>query len=260
MPAPETLKDVTHALAPPSQQNDTPPALPSQTHNVAAASGSAASDASAQQTRKTAAAAAELARGGTPNIPELSVAQIGQAEQAPATDRLSEPQAKAPPVSRAETRGQSASGSSAAAAGGSSDHATQFVRGQQKVGRNAFAQDPVVGWLVIVGGPGLGAFRPIFEGNNTVGRGTNNRIPLDFGDDSISSEEQAYVRYDPTDRSFLLVPNMSKTNVITHNESRPAQPVPLNAMDLITMGRTQLVFVPFCGADFDWAELSGLST
>ena len=30
----------------------------------------------------------------------------------------------------------------------------------------------------------------------------------------------------------------------------------LAAMDLITMGRTQLVFVPFCGHDFDWAELS----
>ena len=26
-------------------------------------------------------------------------------------------------------------------------------------------------------------------------------------------------------------------------------------MDVITMGRTQLVFVPFCGAEFDWAEL-----
>jgi hypothetical protein len=27
-------------------------------------------------------------------------------------------------------------------------------------------------------------------------------------------------------------------------------------MDVITMGRTQLVFVPFCGAEFDWAELT----
>ncbi len=26
-------------------------------------------------------------------------------------------------------------------------------------------------------------------------------------------------------------------------------------MDVITMGRTQLVFVPFCGPDFDWAAL-----
>ena len=27
-------------------------------------------------------------------------------------------------------------------------------------------------------------------------------------------------------------------------------------MDVITMGRTQLVFVPFCGPDFDWSALS----
>ncbi len=29
-------------------------------------------------------------------------------------------------------------------------------------------------------------------------------------------------------------------------------------MDVISMGRTQLAFVPFCGEEFDWAELSGL--
>ena len=31
-------------------------------------------------------------------------------------------------------------------------------------------------------------------------------------------------------------------------------------MDVITMGRTQLVFVPFCGSEFDWAELSSRRT
>ncbi|MEL6623007.1 MAG: FHA domain-containing protein, partial [Pseudomonadota bacterium] len=96
-------------------------------------------------------------------------------------------------------------------------------------------------------------------GNNTIGRADTNRIAIDFGDESISKEEQAYIRYDNEDRSFLLVPNLTKTNVIAHNETRPAQPVPLNAMDLITMGRTQLVFVPFCGPDFDWGELSELN-
>jgi hypothetical protein len=27
-------------------------------------------------------------------------------------------------------------------------------------------------------------------------------------------------------------------------------------MDVITVGRTQLVFVPFCGPEFDWSELT----
>ena len=133
---------------------------------------------------------------------------------------------------------------------------TQLVRGKVQVKRGEFEQDPVVGWLVIVGGPGLGSYRPIFEGNNTVGRASDQRIPLDFGDDAISSEEQAYVRYDSSSRSFLFVPNLAKTNIVSINDKRPTGAVELHQMDVITIGRTQLVFVPFCGADFDWAELN----
>jgi hypothetical protein len=135
-------------------------------------------------------------------------------------------------------------------------HRTQLVRGKVQVKRGEFEQDPVVGWLVVVGGPGLGSYRPIFEGNNTVGRNSSQRVPIDFGDDSISSEEQAYIRYDSSARSFLFVPNLAKTNVVSINDKRPTGAVELNQMDVITMGRTQLVFVPFCGAEFDWAELT----
>jgi hypothetical protein len=135
---------------------------------------------------------------------------------------------------------------------------TQAVRGRPKVIRNAFHQDPVVAWLVVVGGPGLGAYRPIYEGNNGIGRGKNQRIPIDFGDDTISSEEQAYIRYDSMDRSFLFVPNLSKTNIVAINDKKPTGAVKLELMDVITMGRTQLAFVPFCGEEFDWSELADL--
>src|SRR5262245_31122642 len=57
---------------------------------------------------------------------------------------------------------------------------TQLVRGQPKVAHSGFHQDPVVGWLVVVGGPGLGAFRPIYEGNSAIGRSTTQRIAIDF--------------------------------------------------------------------------------
>jgi hypothetical protein len=133
---------------------------------------------------------------------------------------------------------------------------TQLVRGKVQVKRGEFEQDPVVGWLVVVGGPGIGSFRPVFEGNNTVGRSETQRVPLNFGDDSISSEEQAYIRYDSSARSFLFVPNLAKTNIVSINDKRPTGAVELNQMDVITMGRTQLVFVPFCGPEFDWAELN----
>ncbi|CAA2142927.1 FHA domain-containing protein [Hyphomicrobium sp. ghe19] len=133
---------------------------------------------------------------------------------------------------------------------------TVLVRGKQKIQHGVFERDPVVGFFIVVGGPGLGSYRPIFEGNNTVGRSTENRIPLDFGDDAISNEAQAYVRYDSSDRSFLFVPNLAKTNVVSVNDKRPAGPVPLQPMDVITFGRTQVAFLPFCGSDFDWSEIS----
>jgi hypothetical protein len=133
---------------------------------------------------------------------------------------------------------------------------TQLVRGKAAVRRGEFDQDPVVGWLVVVGGAGLGRCRPVFEGNNAIGRAPTQRIPLDFGDETISSEEQAYIRYDSSERSFLFVPNLAKTNVVSVNDARPTAAVELQHMDVITIGRTQLVFVPFCGAEFDWSDIA----
>lgn len=134
---------------------------------------------------------------------------------------------------------------------------TQVVRGKSKPKEVAeFYQDPVVGWLVVVAGQGLGAFRPIFEGNNTIGRSPSQRIPIDFGDETISNEEQAYLRYDFADRKYLLVPNLAKTNIVAVNDRKPTGAIELNAMDLITMGRTHLAFVPFCSPEFDWSDIS----
>ena len=115
----------------------------------------------------------------------------------------------------------------------------------------------VVGWLVVVGGPGKGQFRPVFVGNNSIGRDAGQRVPLDFGDGSISGTEQCFVRYDHDDRSFTFVPNMSKTNIVTVNNEKPMVPVPLNPLDEIGIGVTKLKFVPFCGPDFDWADTEG---
>ncbi len=179
--------------------------------------------------------AARLARAAAAKAPDPALASAAKEQDLPPTTRVVRPElakaAKAPPR-------------------------TVLVRGRQQIARTAFERDPAVGFLIVVGGPGLGSFRPIFEGNNTVGRSPENRIPLDFGDDAISNEAQAYLRYDSNDRSFLFVPNLAKTNVVSVNDKRPTGPVPLQPMDVITIGRTQVAFLPFCGADFDWSEIS----
>jgi hypothetical protein len=179
----------------------------------------------------SAAEAARDARGGTPNIPPAALSLEGDA----------------PPTTRVLRAARPATETPAR---------TQLVRGKSPIARQNFHQDPVVGWLVVVGGPGLGAYRPIFEGNNTVGRASTQRIAIDFGDEAISSEEQAYIRYDGGERSFLFVPNLAKTNVVAINDKRPTAAVALQPMDLITMGRTQLAFVPLCGPDFDWGDIA----
>jgi hypothetical protein len=191
-----------------------------------------------------------------PEIPTVPAAQ-----QMSAADALREAKTPTRPHFEAEptTRVVHGSPATAKSAVSSSDVGkTQVIRGRPKSVNAAFHQDPVVGWLVVVAGLGLGAYRPIFEGNNHIGRGKNQRIPIDFGDDTISSEEQAYIRYDSMDRSFLFVPNLSKTNIVAINDKKPTGAVKLEAMDVITMGRTKLAFVPFCGEEFDWSELAEL--
>jgi len=118
-----------------------------------------------------------------------------------------------------------------------------------------YYQEPVVGWLVVVEGPGIGAFRPIFIGSNTIGSDPGQRIPINFGDAFISREEQAYIRYDTDDRQFLLIPNLAKTNVVSIDNVKPTSAVRMMPYDIISMGDTRLVFIPFCGEEFDWSDL-----
>ncbi|WP_088343250.1 MULTISPECIES: FHA domain-containing protein [Rhodomicrobium] len=116
-------------------------------------------------------------------------------------------------------------------------------------------EGPVVGWLVVIGGPGKGLCRPVYYGNNTLGRDKGQRVPINFGDDAISAEEQAYIRYDSQERKYLLIPNLAKSNLVSVNESRPTERVVLSYGDVIGVGQTRLMFIPLCGPNFDWADV-----
>lgn len=116
-------------------------------------------------------------------------------------------------------------------------------------------EGPVVGWLVVIGGPGKGLCRPVYYGNNTLGRDNGQRVPINFGDDAISAEEQAYIRYDSQERKYLLIPNLAKSNLVAVNDTRPTERVVLAYGDVIGVGQTRLMFIPLCGADFDWADV-----
>jgi hypothetical protein len=111
--------------------------------------------------------------------------------------------------------------------------------------------DPVVGWLTVINGPGKGRFRPIFYGQNSVGRDPKQRIPLDFDDQRISRETHAFIVYDDVQRRFFIRDN-GKSNLVRHNGNVVLMPTEISDRDQITIGDTTLVFVALCNSSFDW--------
>jgi hypothetical protein len=112
------------------------------------------------------------------------------------------------------------------------------------------ANTPVVGWLVVVKGQGLGRDLRLAPGMNSLGREKGDLL-LSFGDQSISREKHAFIAYDSDANQFLLAHgegrSLTKINGKTLMGSQELQ-----AFDRIRLGETELLFVPLCGSQFSW--------
>ncbi len=100
-----------------------------------------------------------------------------------------------------------------------------------------------VGMLTVVDGDGAGQTRPIFSGTNQVGRSADNRIPLDFGDKTISRLQHAVIAYDAAGRVFTIHDG-GKANPILVNGETLGGERRLVAGDVIKIGMTTLKFAP----------------
>ncbi len=114
-----------------------------------------------------------------------------------------------------------------------------------------FSGEPVVGWLVVVDGPGRGQSLPLGFGMNSIGRAKEARISLDFGDEEISRQDHASVVYDPKGNKFYLQ-HGGGINLTYIGQTPVLQPVEIRGRETISIGNTKLIFVPFCGPDFIW--------
>lgn len=114
------------------------------------------------------------------------------------------------------------------------------------------SDDPVVGWLVVVGGPGKGRSIEIGSGANSIGRSPGQQIRLDFGDDLISRERHAVLIFDPRTSRFFLERGDGR-NLTYVGEEPVLTPVALSGGETIVIGKTQCRFVPLCGEHFSWA-------
>lgn len=115
--------------------------------------------------------------------------------------------------------------------------------------------DPVVGWLVVVEGPGKGSAVQIGNGQNTIGR-DDTRIRLDFGDAQISRSEHAVISYDPRANQFYI--HQGKGVNLVYLEGSPVlTPTLLEHGSTISIGGTTLRFVAFCDDKFRWKDAEG---
>jgi pSer/pThr/pTyr-binding forkhead associated (FHA) protein len=98
-----------------------------------------------------------------------------------------------------------------------------------------------VGLLTVIDGEGKGQSRPVFSGANQVGRSLDNRIPLDFGDKTISRTQHAVIEYDSQRRAFRIFDG-GKQNPILVNGARLEGDRKIEHGDEIKIGLTTLRF------------------
>lgn len=111
---------------------------------------------------------------------------------------------------------------------------------------------PVCGWIVCISGPRQGKDYKIRTGKNFIGRADDMDIQI-LGDNKISRRNHGVIVFDPKKRETVLLPGDSN-GLVYHNDGAVYTPVVLNAYDVIEMGDSTFVFVPFCGEHFMWEE------
>ena len=126
------------------------------------------------------------------------------------------------------------------------------VTGETANPNNDLPEGPVVGWLVVVEGPGRGNSVTLGYGMNPIGREASNRVVMAFGDMEISRTKHATVTYDPRGRKFFIQHGDS-SNLTYVGELPVLSPVELKSGEIIRLGdSTVLKFIPLCGDEFNW--------
>jgi hypothetical protein len=110
-----------------------------------------------------------------------------------------------------------------------------------------------VGWLVVTKGPGRGQHFPLQNFVSTIGRGDDQAVTLNFGDDTISRNNHAAIAYDDQLNACFLGYG-GKANLVRLNGRPVLTTEQLSNGATIRVGETDLRFVELCGADFTWAD------
>ena len=110
----------------------------------------------------------------------------------------------------------------------------------------------VRGWLVCLEGSKRGVDFKIHAEKNSIGRGPENDVNLDF-DSSISKGVNAIITYDNRNNKFYLYQSISKNNIYFNNQLL-LTPVELKDYDVLEIGETKMIFRSLCNDDFKWEK------
>ncbi len=112
--------------------------------------------------------------------------------------------------------------------------------------------NPVVGWLVCLTGPERGHDFRLHAEKNFIGRSPAMDVCL-AGDESVSREKHATVIFDPKKAAFWALPG-DAAGLVYLNGDIVHSPTEMHREDLLEVGQTKLVLIPFCGEKYSWSR------
>ena len=111
--------------------------------------------------------------------------------------------------------------------------------------------DPVVGWLVCLAGPDRGRDFRLHAEKNFIGRAPS--MDVCVGDETVSREKHALVIFDPKKQVFWAVPG-DASGLVYLNGDIVNTPSQMKQEDILEVGKTKLVLIPFCGERYSWSR------
>ena len=114
-------------------------------------------------------------------------------------------------------------------------------------------ENPVCGWIVCVKGPRRGKDYRVMDGKNFVGRADDMDIQI-LGDNKIARRNHAVIVFDAEETGEHDFAGRQQRSGLSERWKTVYLPQPLSAYDVIEMGESTFLFVPFCGEHYMWED------
>ncbi len=103
--------------------------------------------------------------------------------------------------------------------------------------------DPTVAWLVCTEGPERGRSYPLHVGRNFIGRALTMDISM-TDDEMVSRENHCSIVFDPNSIQYFLA--RGNGAIVLVNQEPVSKSIRLQGDELIAIGSSLFVFIPFC--------------